>query len=307
MYREKAVIIGSGFVGSTIAYTLAVKGLFEDIGIIDLDKDKAEGDAMDISHGVSFVKPVNIFSGGYDLCKGADIIIITAGANQKKGETRIELLNRNVSVFKSITDNIKAKTDGEPLVLVVSNPVDVLTYVAWKLLGYKKGRVFGSGTVLDTSRMKYLLGKYTGIDTRNIHTYVVGEHGDSEVAAWSVTSVAGLTPDKFCAERDIYEIPQLVKEAAYEVIDKKGATYYAIALAVARICEAVFGDEKSILTVSSVLEGEYGAENIALSVPSVVGGGGVEQVIEVPFDENEMKGLAESSEIMSRLLREAGF
>ncbi len=307
MYREKAVIIGSGFVGSTIAYTLAVKGLFEDIGIIDLDRDKAEGDAMDISHGVSFVKPVNISSGGYDLCKGADIVIITAGANQKKGETRIELLNRNVGVFKSIADNIKAKTDGEPLVLVVSNPVDVLTYVAWKLLGYKKGRVFGSGTVLDTSRMKYLLGKYTGIDTRNIHTYVVGEHGDSEVAAWSVTSVAGLTPDRFCAERDIYEIPQLVKEAAYEVIDKKGATYYAIALAVARICEAVFGDEKSILTVSSVLEGEYGAKDIALSVPSVVGGGGVEQVIEVPFDENEMKGLAESSEIMSRLLREAGF
>lgn len=307
MYREKAVIIGSGFVGSTIAYTLAVKGLFEDIGIIDLDRDKAEGDAMDISHGVSFVKPVNISSGGYDLCKGADIIIITAGANQKKGETRIELLNRNINVFKSITDKIKEKAEGEPLVLVVSNPVDVLTFVTWKLLGCKKGRVFGSGTVLDTSRMKYLLGKYTGIDTRNIHTYVVGEHGDSEVAAWSVTSVAGLTPDKFCTERDIYEIPRLVKEAAYEVIDKKGATYYAIALAVARICEAVFGDEKSILTVSSVLEGEYGAENIALSVPSIVGGGGVEKVIEVPFDENEMKGLAESSELMSRLLREAGF
>lgn len=313
MHRKKAVIIGSGFVGSTIAYTLAVKGLFEDIGIIDLDADKAEGDALDISHGVSFVKPVNIMSGGYELCKESDIIIITAGASQKKGETRLELLNRNISVFKSITDNIKTNTDEEPLVLVVSNPVDVLTFVTWKLLGYKKGRVFGSGTVLDTSRMKYLLGKFTGIDMRNIHTYVVGEHGDSEVAAWSATSIAGLSPESFCEKygqckkQDIFSIAQRVKDAAYDVIDKKGATYYAIALAVARICEAVFGDEKSILTVSAVLEGEYGKKDIALSVPSIVGGGGVEQVIEVPFDDSEMKGLSESSDLMSRLLREAGF
>ncbi|MCD8049707.1 MAG: L-lactate dehydrogenase [Clostridia bacterium] len=310
---ERAVIIGSGNVGSTIAYTLAVKGLFEDIGIIDLDRDKAEGDAMDISHGVSFVKPTSIVSGGYDLCKNADIVIITAGANQKPGETRLDLLKRNIAVFKSITDNMKQKVTGEPIVLVVSNPVDVLTYVTSKLLGYKKGRVLGSGTVLDTSRMKYLLGKYTKIDTRNIHTYIIGEHGDSEVAAWSATSIAGLTPEEFKngvggkLEGDIYEIPRLVKEAAYEVIDKKGATYYAIALAVERICEAIFRDERSILTVSAVLDGEYGANDVAMSVPCIVGGNGVEGVIEVPFSTDEKAGLTKSAEIMSGLLREAGF
>lgn len=313
MHREKAVIIGSGFVGSTIAYTLAVKGLFEDIGIIDLDRDKAEGDALDINHGVSFVKPVNITSGGYDLCRDADMIIITAGAGQKPGETRLDLLNRNIAVFKNITDQIKAKTVNEPIVLVVSNPVDILTYITDKLLGFKKGRVLGSGTVLDTSRMKYLLGKYTKIDTRNIHTYVIGEHGDSEVAAWSATSIAGLTPEEFSMGiggeplGDIYEIPTLVRDAAYEVIDKKGATYYAIALAVARICEAVFGDERSILTVSAILNGEYGAKDVAMSVPSIVGGGGVEAVVEVPFSEEEMEGLGNSAAMMSSLLREAGF
>ncbi len=313
MHREKAVIIGSGFVGSTIAYTLAVKGYFEDIGIIDLDRDKAEGDALDINHGLSFVKPVTITSGGYDLCKNADIIIITAGANQKSGETRLDLLNRNIAVFRSITDQIKAKVTGEPIVLVVSNPVDVLTYITDQLLGFRKGRVLGSGTVLDTSRMKYLLGKYTKIDTRNIHTYVIGEHGDSEVAAWSATSIAGLTPDEFSRgiggepRGNIYEIPNLVKDAAYEVIDKKGATYYAIALAVARICEAILGDERSILTVSAVLNGEYGAKDVAMSVPAIVGGGGVEAVVEVPFNEEEMGGLSNSAQMMSSLLREAGF
>lgn len=310
MHREKAVIIGSGYVGSTIAYTLAVKGLFEDIGIIDLDAEKAEGDALDISHGVSFMKPVSITSGGYDLCKGADIIIITAGVNQKKDETRTELLARNVKVLKSVTDKIKEKITSEPIVLVVSNPVDVLTYVTSRLLGFKKGRVFGSGTVLDTSRMKYLLGQYTRIDMRNIHTYIIGEHGDSEVAAWSATSIAGLNPTQFCERfgncggRDIFEIPELVKKAAYEVIDKKGATYYAIALAVSRICEAVFGDERSILTVSAPLSGEYGVENAALSVPSIIGGNGVESVIEIPFAEDEMKGLSESARLMRKLLDE---
>lgn len=253
MRREKAVVIGSGFVGSTIAYTLAIKGLFDDLAIIDIDRDKAEGDAIDISHGGAFVKPVSISSGDYSLCKDADIIIITAGVAQKSGETRLDLLHRNIAVFKSITDNIKAAIDHEPIVMVVSNPVDILTYVTWKMLGFDKRKVIGSGTVLDTSRMKYLLSKYSGIDAHNIHTYVIGEHGDSSLPAWSATSIAGLKVDEFVKkhpEADIEKIPSLVKEAAYDVIDKKGATYYAIALAVARICEAIMGDEKSVLTLS---------------------------------------------------------
>ncbi|MGM9550636.1 MAG: L-lactate dehydrogenase [Clostridia bacterium] len=310
MKREKAVVIGSGFVGSTIAYTLAAKGIFDDIGLIDIDVDKAEGDAADISHGVSFVKPVSITSGGYDLCKDADMIVITAGVGQKKGETRRELLERNAVVFKSITDKIKENAKGEPLVMVVSNPVDVLTYMTWKMLGYDKSRVFGSGTVLDTSRMKYLLGKCADIDMRNIHTYVIGEHGDSSVPVWSATSIAGLRIEEFAKTHecvDIYEIPQKVREAAYDVIDKKGATYYAIALAVSRICEAITGDEKSVLTVSKVMEGEYSLNDVAISIPTIVGGMGAGKVIELPLSKEEKEGLEKSAEIMKGQLRDIGF
>ncbi len=310
MKREKAVVIGSGFVGSTTAYTLAAKGIFDDIGLIDIDQDKAEGDAADISHGTSFVKPVKITSGGYDLCKDADIIIITAGVGQKKGETRRELLERNAKVFRSITDKIKENVTGEPLVMVVSNPVDVLTYMTWKMLGYDKKRVFGSGTVLDTSRMKYLLGECANIDVRNIHTFVIGEHGDSSVPVWSATSIAGLKINDFaktCDCGDIYSIPDKVREAAYDVIDKKGATYYAIALAVARICEAITGDERSVLTVSRIMEGEYSLKDVAISIPTIVGVDGAERVIELPLSEEERAGLEKSAGIMKSQLRDIGF
>lgn len=310
MKREKAVVIGSGFVGSTIAYTLAIKGIFDDLAIIDINRDKAEGDAIDISHGGAFVKPVSISSGDYRLCSDADVIIITAGVAQTPGETRLDLLHRNIAVFKSITDNIKAVVKHEPIVMVVSNPVDILTYVTWKMLGFDKNKVFGSGTVLDTSRMKYLLGKTAGVDMRNIHTYVIGEHGDSSVAAWSATSIAGLSPEQFNRkhpEVNLMGLPHKVKEAAYDVIDKKGATYYAIALAVARICEALVGDEKSVLTVSSILEGEYSLNGVALSVPCIVGVDGVDEVVELDLSDIEMQGLKNSAEIMTKLLREAGF
>lgn len=310
MKREKAVVIGSGFVGSTIAYTLALKGIFDDIAIIDINQDKAEGDAIDISHGGAFVKPVSISSGSYKLCKDADVIIITAGVAQKQGETRLDLLQRNIDVFKNITDNIKAEVSGEPIVMVVSNPVDILTYITWKMLGFSKNRVFGSGTVLDTSRMKYLLGKTAGIDVRNVHTYVIGEHGDSSVAAWSSTSIAGLSPEQFNRrhpEVNLMGLPHQVKEAAYDVIDKKGATYYAIALAVARICEALVGDEKSVLTVSTVLEGEYGLDSVSLSVPCVVGVDGVDEIVELDLSDIEMQGLKNSAAIMREQLEKSGF
>lgn len=310
MRREKAVIIGSGFVGSTIAYTLAIKGIFDDLAIIDLDRDKAEGDAIDISHGGAFVKPVKISAGDYNLCKDADVIIITAGVAQKSGETRLDLLQRNIAVFKNITDNIKKTVEHEPIVLVVSNPVDILTYVTWKMLGYDKSKVIGSGTVLDTSRMKYHLGQCAQVDVRNIHTYVIGEHGDSSVPAWSATSIAGLSPEEFSKRNpgcNIYCVPQMVREAAYDVIDKKGATYYAIGLAVARICEAITGDEKSVLTVSSIVDGEYGFSSVALSIPTVVGVNGGERIVELPLREDEMEGLKNSADIMREQMNKAGY
>lgn len=314
MHRGKLVVIGAGYVGSTCAYTLMHSGIFSEIAIIDVNKDKAEGDALDMSHGAAFVKPVKVYSGTYSDCSDADMIIISAGANQKNGETRIDLLKRNAVILKDIVDNIKRNTEGYPILLVVSNPVDILTYITYKLSGWPLKRVIGSGTVLDTSRFKYLLSNHTGIDARNIHAYIIGEHGDSEIAAWSTTTIGGLPIKQYCedcmncSESNMEYMLDEVRNAAYEIIDKKGATFYAIALAVERIVSAIVNNEKSVLTVSSVLDGtKYGIEDVCLSVPTVVGGQGIVDVIETPLNDEEKEGLKESAQKISDILRELGF
>lgn len=310
MFRGKVAIIGSGLVGATTAYTLMLGGLFSEIVIIDINRSKAEGDALDIAHGVSFVKPVNVYAGDYSDCKGADIIIITAGVAQKEGETRLDLLKRNIGVLKSIIEGISAHAPEDVILLTVTNPVDILTYATFKLSSLPRNRVLGSGTVLDTSRLKYMISKRTGIDARNCHTYIIGEHGDSEVAAWSVTNIGGMSMNEFCRYTnkcsldDLDDMYSKVKNAAYEIIEKKGATYYAIATAVARICECIAGDENSILTVSSIFDGQYGIKDVALSVPTKVGGEGVENILEVPFSKEELKGLLSSAETLSALIKE---
>lgn len=309
MFRGKLVVVGDGFVGSTTAYTIMLGGLFSEIVIIDINEDKAEGDALDIAHGVSLVKPVKVYAGDYTDCKDADIVVITAGVGQSPGETRLDLLKRNVSVMKSITENIMQHAPKDIILLMVTNPVDILTYVVHKISGLPKNQVLGSGTVLDTSRLKYLISKKTGIDARNCHTYIIGEHGDSEVAAWSITNIGGMSMHEFCRYtgkcniNDLAEMYEDVKNAAYEIINKKGATYYAIAVAVARIVECIAGDENSILTVSSVFSGEYGIENVALSVPTKVGGDGIEKILEVPFSRDEMKGLINSAETLKEQIQ----
>ncbi|HAL63089.1 MAG TPA: L-lactate dehydrogenase [Clostridiales bacterium] len=312
MFKGKAVIVGAGAVGSTTAYTLMLSGLFKEIVLIDVNKDKAEGDALDMSHGVSLVKPVVVTAGDYSDCKDADIIIITAGIPQKDGQTRLDLLKENVELFKKIIKSIMSYAPSDVILMTVSNPVDILTYVTYKLSGLKKNQVLGSGTVLDTSRLKYMISKKTGVDARNCHTYIIGEHGDSEVAAWSVTNIGGMTMHEFCKYtgkcdmNDLDKMYQDVKNAAYDIISKKGATYYAIAVAVSRICEAIVGDENSILTVSGIFEGEYGIRDVALSVPTMVGKGGVERIFEVPFGKEEIKGLNDSAITLSDLLRQIG-
>lgn len=304
MFRGKIVIVGDGFVGSTTAYTIMCGGLFSDIVIIDIDRDKAEGDAMDIAHGVSFVRPVNIRSGGYEECADADIVVITAGANQKVGETRLDLLQKNTNILKDVVSGIMKYAPEDIILLTVSNPVDILTYVTWKLSGLPKSQVLGSGTVLDTSRLKYMLSSHTHVDARNCHTYIIGEHGDSEVAAWSISNIAGITMEDYarqtglCSKEACEEMYHRVKNAAYEIIQKKGATYYAIALAVSRITECIAGEQNSILTVSSILEGEYGISGVALSIPAKLSGYGIEWIPEVPFSAKEMDGLKESANIM---------
>lgn len=310
MFKGKIAVVGAGNVGSTIAYTLMMSGLVSEIVLLDINKDKAEGDAMDMNHGVSFVSPVRVVAGDYSDIAGSDMVIITAGANQKEGEKRTDLLKRNAEIFENIINNILRYCHDDTILQVVTNPVDILTYITCKISGFSKHNVIGSGTVLDTSRLKYLIGQKANVDVRNVHTYIIGEHGDSEVAAWSVTSVAGMSVEDYCGDtHDNYkqEFYQKTKNAAYEIIDKKGSTYYAIALAVKRIAESIIGDENSILTVSSLFDGEYGISDICLSVPTLVGAGGAERIIEIDFSDEEIRGLKNSAETLKSLAREIGF
>ena len=305
----KAAIIGTGFVGSTSAYTLMISGIISELVLIDANTDKADGEAMDLNHGMPFGKPVNIYRGTYKDCAGSDIVIIAAGANQKPGETRIDLAKKNTEIFKSIIPEV-IKYCEDCILLVVTNPVDILTYVTLKISGLPKNRVIGSGTVLDTARFKYILGEKAGVDSRNIHAYVLGEHGDTEVLTWSLTNIAGLPLDKFCdksgkctADINKEAIYGDVRNAAYEIIKRKGATYYAVAIAVRRLVEAFLRDEKSILTVSSCLDGQYGLSDVALSVPTIVGANGVERVLELPISQEELSLLQSSGNSLKEVIK----
>ena len=304
---KKVTVIGAGFVGATTAYTLMMGGLVSELVLIDVNKDKAEGEVMDLNHGMPFVRPVRISSGEYADCAGSDIIIITAGANQKPGETRLDLVHKNTAVFKSIISEV-TKYNKDCILLVVTNPVDILTYVTYKLSGFPKNKVIGSGTVLDTARFRYLLGDHVGIDTRNVHAYIIGEHGDSEVAAWSLTNIAGMTMDKYCETcgkcngLSKLEIYNDVRNSAYEIIKRKSATYYAVALAVRRIVEAIVRDENSILTVSSIMEGNFGLTDVCLSLPAIINSEGISRILDVPLDDAEMAAFIESGKSLKEII-----
>lgn len=305
---RKAAIIGCGFVGSSIAFTLMQSGLFSEMVLLDVDQDRAEGEALDIAHGMPFASPMSIYAGSYEDAADADIAIITAGAAQKPGETRLDLVNKNAAIFKSILPQLtQAGFDG--IILVVSNPVDILTYVALKLSGMPANRVIGSGTVLDSARFKYILGQHLGVDPRNVHARIIGEHGDSEIAIWSTANVSGIPVNDFCElrghfdhEESMQRIADDVKNSAYEIIKKKKATYYGIAMSVKRICEAIMRDEKPILTVSSYQDGPYGLHDVVLSMPCVVGRGGVEYQVPHPLDEHETTRLHESARTLRGII-----
>lgn len=310
MNMRKAVMIGCGFVGSASVFSLMQSGLFSEIVLIDADKAKAEGEAMDISHGIPLAKHMKIYAGDYDDVADAAIIIITAGANQKPNETRLDLVHKNVAIFKSILSEIR-KSDFQGILLVVANPVDILTYVAQKLSGLPEGHVIGSGTVLDTARLKYEIGEHLEVDSRSVHAFIIGEHGDSEIAAWSSANVSGIPLNDFCEMRGHYqhdkstkEIAERVKNSAYEIISRKNATYYGVAMAVRRICEVIIRDEKSILPVSVMMHGEYGIENVVLSMPAIVGKNGVETKVPISLSGEEEKKLMESGKILKELLDE---
>ena len=282
--------------------------MFSEIVLIDADKDKAEGEAMDISHGIPFVGNMKIYSGDYDDIVDASIIVITAGAGQKPGETRLDLVHKNVGIFKSIIPEI-AKRNCRGILLVVANPVDILTYTALKLSDFEENRVIGSGTVLDTARLKYQLGEHLSVDSQSVHAYIIGEHGDSEIAVWSSANVSGIALDDFCEMRGHYNhdksqenIAEKVKNSAYEIIAKKRATYYGVAMAVKRICEAIIRDEKSILPISSMMHGEFGIDDVVLSMPSIVGANGLETKVPISLSDEEKVNLKKSADTLRSIL-----
>lgn len=305
---RKAVMVGCGFVGSASVFALMQSGLFSEIAMIDADMDKAEGEAMDISHGIPFAKHMRVYAGDYDDVRDAGIVIVTAGANQKPDETRLDLVHKNVGIFKSIIPEI-ASRDFKGILLVVANPVDILTAVAQKLSGLPENRVIGSGTVLDTGRLKTRLSEHLGVDSRSIHAFIIGEHGDSEIAAFSSANVSGIPLNNFCEMKGHFNhdesekyIAEDVKNAAYEIIQRKRATYFGVAMAVKRICECIVRDEKSILPVSTMMHGEQGIEGVVLSMPCVVGGDGIETQVPIKLDEDEAKRLRESAAILKEII-----
>ena len=305
---RKVVMIGCGFVGAACSFAIMQSGLFSEMVLIDADKSKAEGEALDISHGVPFAKPIKIYAGDYDDIKDASLVIITAGANQKPGETRLDLVKKNISIFKSIIPEIK-KREFNGVLLIVANPVDILTTVAQKLSGLPENKVIGSGTVLDTARLKYELGNHLNVDSRSVHAFIIGEHGDSEIAAWSSANVSGIPLNKFCEMRGHFNhdeamrrIAENVKNSAYEIIEKKKATYYGVAMAVKRICEAIVRDEKSILPISSLMKGDFGIEGISLSMPAIVGKDGVECLVPIQLNEEEISKLQQSAQTLKGTL-----
>ncbi|MDY4897410.1 MAG: L-lactate dehydrogenase [Eubacteriales bacterium] len=305
---RKCAIIGCGNVGATTAYSLMLDRTFSEIVLIDIDRKKAGGEASDLNHGMPFVAPMNIYSGDYSDLSDASIIIITAGANQRPGQTRTDLVRSNVRIFGSIVSNIiKYTTDA--ILLVVTNPVDILTYTTLKMSGYPTQRVIGSGTVLDTARLKYMAGEYLGVDSRNIHSFIIGEHGDSELAVWSCATVSGIPLTDFCRDNCLNcgmermeQMYNQVKNSAYEIIEAKGATYYAIAEAVRRIVNAIVHDENSILPVSSLLTGQYGLNDVCLGLPCIVGRDGIKRVLELPLSEAEYGALQASADKMREII-----
>jgi L-lactate dehydrogenase len=309
-HPHKVAIVGAGNVGATFAYALLLDGLVGEIVLIDVDRERAEGEAMDLNHAVPLSNPARIWVGDYADCANAAVVVVTAGTAQRPGETRLDLVKRNASIFRQIIPQITAHNQNG-ILLIATNPVDVLSYVAWKESGFPSGRVIGSGTVLDTARFRYLLADHLGIDARNVHAHIVGEHGDSEVPVWSMANVTGMSLDLYCrqAECEIGDetrrhIFRRTRDAAYEIIQRKGATFYAVAVGLLRITESILRDQHTVLSVSSLVPGYYGIEDVYLSLPSVVAREGVEHVIRLPLSEQETEALRESAAVLRDVLDE---
>lgn len=309
----KVAVVGAGNVGATFAYACLLSGLPSEIVLIDANRARAEGEAMDINHAVPLSRPARIWAGDYADTAGAAVTMVTAGSAQRPGETRLDLTARNTEIFRSIIPEI-ARNNPNGIILIATNPVDVLSYVAWKLSGLPRERVFGSGTVLDTARFRYLLSQYFKVDSRSVHAYIIGEHGDSEVPVWSLANIAGMRLPVFCEQNhmgctdgDLEEIFRQTRDAAYHIIERKGATYYAIGSGLLRIVEAILRDQSTVMSVSSYIEDYYDIGDIYLSLPSVVDAGGVERILRLELAVEELLGLRNSANLLKKMVRDLGF
>lgn len=305
MKKNKVVIVGAGMVGMSYAYSMVNQGTCEELVLIDIDKKRTVGEALDLNHGLSYApRKMKIYSGDYSDCNDANIICITAGAIQVPGETRLDLLHKNTKIMKSIVGEIK-KTNFNGIIIVASNPVDIMTYVVWKASGYDRNKIIGSGTTLDTARLRFSLGERLGVTPKSIHAYVMGEHGDSQFVAWSYALI-GVQPIYQVASKkdakvkfeDLETIEDEVRNIAYKIIDCKKSTYYGIGMALARITKAILDNENSILTVSSYLDNKYGHDDVFIAVPSIVNENGVTEVLELPLEKEEKRKFDDSIKIM---------
>jgi L-lactate dehydrogenase len=308
----KIVIVGAGFVGTAFAYSLLIRGLASQIAIIDVNRERAEGEVMDLNHGMPFAQPVKIWAGDYADCQDADIVVIAVDKGQKIEQSRLDLAQGNFEVLKQIVPSITKYNDG-CILLVVTNPLDVMTYAALKLSGFPKNRVIGSGTILDTARLRYLLGERLQVDSRNVHAYIIGEHGDSEVPVWSLANVAGIRLKDYCplcnvpySPSELNDLFLKVRNAGYEIIKRKGRTFYAVALGMTKIVESIIRNENAVSTVSCLLEDYYGVSDICLSVPVILDRSGVKEVIRLPLDEGEIESFRKSAAIIRSVVNSIG-
>lgn len=316
----RIAIVGTGNVGATFAYALLQSGLAGEIVLIDRNHTRAEGEAMDLNHAVPLAHATRIWAGTYEDTAGAAVTVVTAGTGQKEGETRLDLVTRNYEILKGIIPEI-VKYNPNGIILIATNPVDILSYAAWKISGLPSERVIGSGTILDTARFRYLLSEHAGVDAKSVHAYIIGEHGDSEVPVWSLATIGGMELEDYCPgncegyceecckdfDSEVYEkIFRDTRDAAYEIIKRKGATYYAIGNGLLRIVEAILRGQDSVLSVSTLISGYYGINDVYLSLPSVIGHNGIKRTMYLKLNEKEQKGIQNSANVLHETLDKIG-
>src|SRR5574344_387581 len=307
--KDKIILIGDGAVGSSYAFALTLMGIGRELGIIDVNFNKAQGDAMDLSDALSFTAPKSIYASNYEDCKDATIVAITAGSPQKEGETRLQLVDKNIKIIKDIVERV-VSTGFNGIFLIASNPVDIMTYATWKFSGFNANRVIGTGTALDSSRFRKEIAEVANVDPRSVQAYILGEHGDSEFPLWSHANIGGVPIDEYVRlnyinEHDLLNTFENVRDAAYKIIDRKGATFYGIAAAMAKITQAILNDENSIYSVSAYLRGEFGHDDIYIGVPAIINSNGIRKVLEIHLTDTKQERMDESVKTIKKITKKS--